>query len=70
MFIYYSDLLTFMRRKSRLIDEFEKIGKRKEPEPEVYDKKIYDDGRQYSLKIPRVVMHRINFKKGDKIRLC
>jgi hypothetical protein len=55
-----------MKKKSSLIEEFRKIGKTTTA-LESYEQLIYFDGRQYSLKIPKKVMDKIDYKKGDMI---
>jgi hypothetical protein len=58
-----------MIMKSSLKKELQKIGKPKQKKKdEVYDKIIYFDKRQYSLKIPKKVMDKIGYKEEDKIR--
>lgn len=56
-----------MKKSRQMDEEFKKIGKPKNVEPEIHEKTVYYDKRQYSLKIPKAVMDKIGHEDGDKI---
>ncbi len=56
-----------MVSKSSLNERFASTGKPRKVKSNDYEKIIYYDTRQYSIKIPKLLMDKIHYKKGDKI---
>ena len=57
-----------MKSKNSPQEKFILIGTEKKPKDDIYEQKIHFDKRQYSLKIPKLLLDKIDFKEGDKIK--
>jgi hypothetical protein len=57
-----------MVRKISPQERFVKIGQEKQIQDLICDQKIHFDKRQYSLKIPKLLLDKIGYEDGDKIR--
>lgn len=57
-----------MNSKNSPQEKFVAVGTEKKIKEDIYLQKIHFDDRQYSLKIPKLLMDKIEYKKGDIIK--